>query len=214
MFELSALNREEALRYMGAKNIVTDEKMNKLFDSCESQLLSSIKVKYLYKEILLPNPVFLQGNAIKNHLKNCQRAIILCITLGSEVDRLIRTMQITDMAAAVIIDSLASVAIEQAGNLFDEMIAQMYSDYNLTFRFSPGYSDYPLELQSEFINLLDAPRKIGLCVNNSLLLTPTKSITAIMGLSKEKIEKAKTGCASCNLKGTCKFRKVGTRCGV
>lgn len=83
----------------------------------------------------------------------------------------------------------------------------------MTFRFSPGYGDYPIRLQPNFLKVLDAPRKIGLCTNETFLLTPTKSVTAIMGISKNEIEKKKRGCAVCSLKGSCRFRKAGSHCG-
>lgn len=48
----------------------------------------------------------------------------MCATVGSEVDKLIRISQISDMARAVVMDSLASVAVEQVCNAFDKIIAE------------------------------------------------------------------------------------------
>lgn len=213
MINLSKLNRQEAVRYMGGAGIEIDESTNALIDLCENELLKTVNPKFLYREIDLPNDTFLKGNDIKAHLSGCHKAVIMCATLGSDVDRLLRTLQITDMAKAVITDALASVAIEQVGSQFDSIIASDYDGLYLTFRFSPGYGDYPIEMQSVFLNNLDAQRKIGLCTNSSFLLTPTKSITAIMGISHKKPEQKRIGCASCNLNKTCKFRKAGSHCG-
>jgi 5-methyltetrahydrofolate--homocysteine methyltransferase len=117
------------------------------------------------------------------------------------------------MAKAVVLDSFASVAIEQLCNKADKILAEKYKDSYLTFRFSPGYGDYPLELQREFLNILDAPRKIGLTVNDSFLLTPTKSVTAIIGISPSEIERKKRGCATCNMRGKCLYVRKGEHCG-
>lgn len=38
---------------------------------------------------------------------------MMCATIGSEIDKLIRISQISDMARAVVLDSFASVAVEQ-----------------------------------------------------------------------------------------------------
>ena len=138
----------------------------------------------------------------------------MCATLGPGMDRLIRVSQITDMSEAVVIDSLASVAIEQVCNQVDMIVSSLYPGEYLTFRFSCGYGDYPIDLQGEFLRILDAPRKIGLCTNKSSLLTPTKSVTAVMGISKNPIEKRKRGCAVCNMRENCKFRKAGLRCDI
>ena len=94
----------------------------------------------------------------------------------------------------------------------ENLIKAENPDKFLTWRFSPGYGDYPLSLQSELLRILDAPRKIGLCTNENSILTPTKSVTAVIGVSDNPIENKRKGCASCNLKTTCKFRKAGTRC--
>ena len=56
----------------------------------------------------------------------------------------------------------------------------------LRSRFSPGYGDFSLDYQKELLILLDAPKRIGLTVTDSMMLTPTKSVTAVMGLTAEK----------------------------
>lgn len=79
----------------------------------------------------------------------------------------------------------------------------------MTFRFSPGYGDYPIEMQKEYLRILDAPRKIGLTTGDSCLLVPSKSVTAVLGISDNPIERRKRGCAICSMKGKCRFRRNG-----
>ena len=214
MIELEKLNRNEAVRYLGGVGIRLNYRMDVLMDECEKAVLEKASPKYLYVEKDLPCPQIMGGKDIESHLNGCEKAIVMCATVGSEVDKLIRISQISDMARAVVMDSLASVAVEQVCNAFDKIIAEKYSDYNMTFRFSPGYGDYPIELQKIILQMLDAPKKIGLCTNDNFLLTPTKSVTAVLGLSKNPIERKKRGCAICNMRETCKFRRKGLHCGV
>lgn len=214
MIELEKLNRNEAVRYLGGAGIRLNYRMDVLMDECEKAVLEKASPKYLYVEKDLPCPQIMSGKDIESHLNGCEKAIVMCATVGSEVDKLIRISQISDMARAVVMDSLASVAVEQVCNAFDKIIAEKYSDYNMTFRFSPGYGDYPIELQKIILQMLDAPKKIGLCTNDNFLLTPTKSVTAVLGLSKNPIERKKRGCAICNMRETCKFRRKGLHCGV
>ena len=214
MIELEKLNRNEAVRYLGGAGIRLNYRMDVLMDECEKAVLEKASPKYLYVEKDLPCPQIMGGKDIESHLNGCEKAIVMCATVGSEVDKLIRISQISDMARAVVMDSLASVAVEQVCNAFDKIIAEKYSDYNMTFRFSPGYGDYPIELQKIILQMLDAPKKIGLCTNDNFLLTPTKSVTAGLGLSKNPIERKKRGCAICNMRETCKFRRKGLHCGV
>lgn len=213
MIELEKLNRNEAIRYLGGSGIQMNEQMKSLMDECEKMVLEKASPKYLYIELDLPCDEIMGGNDIANHLDGCEKAILMCATLGTEIDKLIRISQISDMAKAVVLDSFASVAVEQVCNKIDEIIAEKYDGYYMTFRFSPGYGDYPISLQQDFLRMLDAPRKIGLTTNENFLLMPTKSVTAVMGLSKNPIERKKRGCAICNMRGKCRFRKNGEHCG-
>lgn len=213
MIKLEKLNRNEAVRYLGGSGVAPNYRMDRLMDECEKEILAKSSPKYLYIEKALPCEELMQGEDIKNHLDGCEKAIVMCATLGAEIDRLIRINQISDMAKAVVLDSFASVAIEQVCVKFDEIIAEKYEGYFQTFRFSPGYGDYPIELQKSVLSMLDAPRKIGLATNENSLLTPTKSVTAVMGLSKTPIDRKKRGCAVCNMRDRCKFRRNGEHCG-
>lgn len=49
-------------------------------------------------------------------------------------------------------------------------------------RFSPGYGDLPLALQPDLLNFLNAQRWVGITVGETLLMSPMKSVTAIMGI--------------------------------
>lgn len=212
MIKLNRINREEAIRYLGGSSIKIDESTDELLDACEEQLLKAVSAKYLYKKIALGDSDLLVGESIRAHLKGCAEAYLMCATLGAEVDKLIRTASVRDMAQAVVLDAMASAAVEQLCDMAEKEIAEKASDSFLTWRFSPGYGDYPIELQKEFLSALDAPRKIGLCASDSYMLTPSKSVTAIIGLSREPVEGKRRGCASCGMAKECKFRRTGQHC--
>lgn len=213
MITLEKLNRNEAIRYLGGAGIQLNRQMQSLMDECEKEVLEKAVPKFRYIELDLPCDEIMGGNDIANHLEDCEKAILMCATLGADIDKLIRISQVSDMAKAVVIDSLSSVAVEQVCNKVDEIVAEKYNGYYMTFRFSPGYGDYPLSLQQDFLRMLDAPRKIGLTTNDNFLLMPTKSVTAVMGLSKTPVERKKRGCAICNMREQCRFRKNGEHCG-
>ena len=82
----------------------------------------------------------------------------------------------------------------------------------LTGRFSPGYSDYPIAVQNDLLRLLDAPRKIGLCATPAHLLTPRKSVTAVLGVAGHPVTGRRAGCANCALRERCAYRKEGKTC--
>ena len=152
----------------------------------------------------------LEGESIKKHLRGCAEVILFAATLGIETDRLIRLYEIRDMTRAVVMDACASALIE---TYCDSVCAQlereaMEKGLYLTQRFSPGYGDMPMSLQLELVRITDAQRKIGLTLNDSLLMIPRKSVTAVMGLSEEKQRCAGYGCEMCSMNKTCTSRRT------
>lgn len=213
MISLGSLDHAEAVRYLGDARVEMNAAMEQLLCECEEQVLAAAEPKYLYKVKDLPCEELMAGEDIAMHLSGCQKAVLVCATLGAGIDRMLRVEQVKDMSRAVVLDALSSVAIEQVCNQFDDFIAKQFPDLFQTYRFSPGYGDYPIDMQKYYLTELDAPKKIGLTTNDNYLLIPTKSVTAVMGLSETEPPKRKRGCATCNLRGSCNFRQRGDHCG-
>lgn len=219
---LSSINRAEVLRYLGYKGIGADETINSLINECEAEVLKAAVPRYVYRVVdvtqvdegvrLEGTSVTLKGNSIKEHLKGCNKAALIAVTISDGIDRMLRIMQASDLARAVISDSISSAAIEQVCDKVEAVIKEELPEYNQTFRFGIGYGDLPLSQQGEFLKILNAPRLIGLNVGKTDMMTPTKSVTAVIGLTTGEVSSQKKGCMSCNLKGTCRFREAGGHC--
>ncbi len=110
--------------------------------------------------------------------------------------------------------ALSSVAAEAMADAAEDAMRREFSGRGLflTGRFSPGYGDYPITVQNELIRLLDAPRRIGLAATPAHLLTPRKSITAVLGAADHPVTGRKAGCAHCALREKCSYRKEGKTC--
>jgi len=74
-------------------------------------------------------------------------------------------------------------------------------------RFSPGYGDFDIRHQEKLLALLQADKKIGLTMTKSCMLTPTKSVTALIGISREQIPCHRQGCEVCE-KADCLYRRA------
>ncbi|MDO5402293.1 MAG: vitamin B12 dependent-methionine synthase activation domain-containing protein [Eubacteriales bacterium] len=220
--ELTDLDYHEAARYLGYGQNEIDADTLKLMRQCENEIVSQVRPRGIYRvfdvvvrqegvEIAGTN-LILFGESIKRHLANCDRAVLMAVTLSDAADRMIRTFQVTDMAKAVIMDSMASAAVEQACNRLETEISRELPQYYQTFRFGLGYGDLPISLQRDFIKILNADKLIGLHVNESSMLVPTKSVTAVIGLSREPVKGQARGCQTCNMRDICKFREKGGHC--
>ena len=53
-------------------------------------------------------------------------------------------------------------------------------------RFSPGYGDFPLGCQPALLGGLEASKRVGITLTDSYLMMPSKSVTAVIGVSKER----------------------------
>jgi hypothetical protein len=171
--------RKEALCFLGSRHGTADENVLQLLE-CYEKLVEEFTPKYVYKMYNVSHELLI-GNDIHGHLKNCNNVIFLAATLGSEADRAIRRLEVTKLSAALVLDAVANAAIEQVLDQAEIEIKQKLKS-RLTTRFSPGYGDFPLDIQEKFLDALDARRKIGLTVNSNLLLTPCKSVTAVIGI--------------------------------
>ena len=212
----------EALRWLGAATPPDD--LRREAEQLADELSSTIQPRYIYRVyrlehrldcIRLPDAdVELTGSTALGMLTRCDQAVLLACTLGSRFDARLLAIQARDMSKAVIYDALASALVEAGCDAAEHEIAARFPTLYLTDRFSPGYGDLPLALQPRLCAALDAGRRLGITVAPSLLMNPVKSVTAIIGLSGTPQPARIRGCAFCNLRETCQFRKEGKTCGV
>lgn len=219
---LGQLDRHEALRYLGYGQVEADARMQQLLAQCEQKVLQTARPRYVYRVFDITaapegirvegTSLCLTGKSIAVHLAGCSRAVLMAVTISDGIDRLLRIAQLEDMAEALVLDSLAGVAVEQVCDQVEQLLKQKFPDWFQTFRFGLGYGDLPVTLQSDFLKVLDAPKQIGLHVSPSSMLVPTKSVTAVIGLSGTEIKGGARGCQTCSLRSVCKFREKGGHC--
>lgn len=193
MVKLKPINRREAALYLGYGKNEPDEVIKNLMDECEGPLMEACHPAFSYgvfdivtcseeKVMLSECAITLTGRDIGRLLTGCSKAVLFAATLGSGVDALLRKLQITNMPKALLTDAMAGAAIEQICNDFQEELQGRFPAMQQTMRYSPGYGDLPLTLQKELLATLEAGKRIGLSVTESNMLTPLKSVTAIIGL--------------------------------
>ena len=213
---------EEALRYLKAAGADGDIRL--LAGETAAMLEQRVHPRFLWRafriapegpEIRLEEAgIRLPGKLAEKMLEECDTAVLLACTLGAGFDRIMKEWEARDMAKAVMIDACGSAWAEEVCSEAEAEIRNRFSGRYLTDRFSPGYGDFPLNLQAAFLQALDAGRKIGITVNDSFLLLPCKSVTAVIGISDRPQGARIRGCSFCGLQKTCEYRKKGTTCAV
>lgn len=156
----------------------------------------------------------LTGETARKMLADCDRAVLLACTLGAGFEAMLRAEQARGMARAALLDACGSAWAEAGCDGAEREIAARFPGLFLTDRFSPGYGDLPLELQRDICAALDAGRRLGVQVTDSLMMNPAKSVTAVIGLSDRPQPARIRGCGFCKLRESCQYRKEGKTCGA
>lgn len=220
------LSKKEVLRYLGYRR---KQELTLEIDGAIDQLMVEVQTishpRYAFrifdcvpdeKEqsiIVIGTDLVLKSKSIYSHLKYAKKVALLAATLGIEVERQIRRYELTEMSKALILDSCCTEYIEKICDLAECEIEKEVSSQDLVLnrRFSPGYGDLPLGIQSEFLGVLEADRRLGINLSENLLMIPRKSVSAVIGLfDDEKLAKPKrnrSGCSECSMRETCSFRR-------
>lgn len=185
-------DKKEILRYSNCKDLTPE--LEKLLNECieEAKNIISYKVCYCVLPVNIKESA-IDFNAFKViseklalNLKNCESAIVFGATLGTELDRLIMKYGKLSPTKALFFQSIGATQIE---TLCDSFTKDIKNELNVDLkpRFSAGFGDLDLSCQKNIFKLLNCSKNIGLTLNDSLLMSPTKSVTAFVGIKRKEI---------------------------
>ena len=123
---------------------------------------------------------------LKKHLEGCGEILLFACTAGAETDRRIARAKLLSPARGLLMHAIGAQQVEGGCDRLCARLAQQFPDRQLTERFSPGYGDLTLEMQRDVMAALDCGRTIGITLTDSLLMTPSKSVTAIIGMKERE----------------------------
>lgn len=183
---------KEIRRYMASSDGGKD--IRELIDECLAEVSEMLQYKVCYtvlpvesdgSVVTMPCGEIESKNLAKN-LQGCEKVIVFAATVGVGIDRLITKYSRLSPAKALCFQAIGA---ERAEALCDAFCKKMKSELGesgeiLKPRFSPGYGDLPLETQKMIFSLLDCPKRIGVTLGDSLLMSPSKSVTAFVGITR------------------------------
>lgn len=183
---------DEVLRYMRAGKdpdfeivLCAERAIDKIFGAakargcyvrCPLELLGEGKMRLGALEI--------QSKSLEIRLSGCTEVFIFGVTVGSEVDRIIRLESAKSSLLGLSADAAGVGLVESA---CDELNAQIDGicarEGKMTkTRFSVGYGDLSIDYQRDICSLLDTKKNIGVALGEGGMMTPAKSVTAIIGV--------------------------------
>ena len=188
IYEAPLLCKSEILRYAGVKS--TDMQTEALLQTCLSEAESILSYKLCYAELpvrveadICDFGIFkVSSHSLSARLCGCKSAVIFLATVGAELDRLIIRYSRLSPSKALMLGAIGDERVEALCDAFCKELAA--SGCSAVNRFSPGYGDLPLSMQSDIFALLEPQRRVGAFLNESLLISPSKTVTAIVGIKE------------------------------
>ena len=184
-------DRRETLRYAGVRE--DTDAFDAELAECAERLFGELTYGVCYREL----PVERDGAcpalcpegtppALAARLFGCESVILLAATVGLAPDRHMARLSAYP-AKALWIQAAATERVEALCDLFEAELGEekRREGKSLLRRFSPGYGGLPLTLQKNLLAVLDGGRAIGLTLGENLLMSPTKSVTAMIGVKPQ-----------------------------
>ena len=207
---------QEVLRYLGYRDQSAGEDVLRLIYECEDEMQSVARPRNVWRcfdisiegGIVRIGPINAKSEDLAAHLVGCNEAILFAATLGAGVDyAMLRAQGGRNISRAAVMQAVCAAMIEQ---YCDECGMEMAASAGarglyLRPRYSPGYGDFSISYQREVLDILKGD-KIGLSLTEGMMLVPTKSVTAVIGLSSQESGCVMGGCMNCKA-SDCIFRK-------
>lgn len=211
-------DRAETLRYLGYRGQEIDSQTQELLEKVSAKLEQNSAPRSVYREYdcrVTDSTVSIGGLTITSrnlagNLRGCEKAVLLAATIGRTADLMIRQYSVTNLAGAVIVQAAGAACMESYVDEVEDSIRQEAEKRGLYLRprFSPGYGDFSLEYQKDIFAMLECEKRVGITLTQENLMLPSKSVTAIIGLTaKERESCHRADCSQCG-KTDCEFRRT------
>ncbi len=198
---LPPVDGREVLRYAGVKG-EPSEQLRALLQTAIAESAGEITPR-VAACVLTKAELFerIQGakesKGLQRAIANSEEVLLFAATIGLGLDRKILRAAAIQPSKALFLQAIGAERIEA---LCDAVCGEFAPAGK---RFSPGYGDFPLTAQASIFQLLDCPKTIGLTLTEGLMMRPTKSVTAIVGLGDTDCGR---GCVACE-REHCEYRK-------
>ena len=211
------IDKAEILRYLGYHGKQADNAVLQSIDECIAELLAHVTprseqrlfdVVFHGQDEVAIGEIQIKSKDLAQHISGCKQAVLFAATLGAQADILLRRWSKLDMSRAVILQACAATVTEAYCDEQEEQISAEAAKSGLFLRprYSPGYGDFSVAHQKDMLAVLNCEKRMGLTVTDSFMLVPTKSVTAVIGLTAEKTSCHIHKCMDCK-SVNCPFRK-------
>ena len=120
----------------------------------------------------------LESKVLRKNLDAVERIFPYVVSLGSALEQ--ATGKMSDLLEAYYLDAIGNIALTAARKQLHDYLCNKFALKKISFMSPGSLLDWPLEAQSQLFQLLpDLEASIGVRLNKSLLMIPTKSVSGI-----------------------------------
>ena len=184
------LDLREIARYMRMGRTLPEGALAERVTALRDRALKVIRPARTWRRFPIEGGAIVSGGVrldiagtLARHIVGCRAAYLVCGTIGTAFDAFQRRVSVSSGADALIVQAIGAALIEKLmDSVEDEIHGELAENETLVERYSPGYGTFPLAAQRTLLALLDAPIKVGVSLTDTLLMVPSKSVSAIIGI--------------------------------
>ncbi|MBR0397960.1 MAG: Vitamin B12 dependent methionine synthase activation subunit [Eubacterium sp.] len=213
------VNRQEIYRYLGYGMQEPDAEVRRAVEDCLTFLIPQLETREVHRAFSLQftgrntldiGGLVIQSSALAKNLDGCSEVCMMAATVGFAPDRLsARAAAAGKVSRSLMYLAAGTALIEAWCDQVSGLIREEFAGQGLypRPRFSPGYGDFALEYQQDLMQMLRVQKTIGVTLTESLLMMPSKSVTALIGLSVQDEQCTVSGCEVCAKAASCSYRR-------
>ena len=189
------VNRREIYRYLGIRNGEPDQGTKALVESVLKELTDNVQLREFHQMFPLhvPQDEFhtidltcfrTHSRSLEKNLRGCSDIIVMAATIGTKVDLLLHRYSLTNASRGVVMQAASAAMIEAWCNLTNDAIRTEVAGSQA----------------------LQVEKRVGIALTESLLMIPSKSVTAVIGAGRDHLPCVREGCEVCS-KADCLYRR-------
>ena len=199
-FDALQITPVDIYEQMGYHGEEPDEATRKEVQAVLEEVRPWLRPQFCYL-VVKEQPAFDMGKIIMRQLRGSEAYALFICTSGTEYEAYLQQLKDNgDMVRVFIADALGSVIAEHCADQMEICLQESIDKlgWRHTNRFSPGYCGWHVS-QQQLLFPLFGGNTCGVCLTESSLMVPIKSVSGIIGLG-EKVRKLNYTCGLCDFK--------------
>jgi hypothetical protein len=213
-----SVSKNEVIRSLGYPDGTLPVHFEKMIDDILARLSKHCKIQAGYRlleakkqedrndGLFVGGTFFKLQKIVTSQFRKAEKAALFVCTIGPSMETWAKKLSVEgDVALSYLVDTVASVTVEQATDVLHDHIEKQMDmrGLKITNRYSPGYCDWLVSEQHLLFSFLPV-NFCGITLTESAFMVPIKSVSGIIGVGKA-VKRVDYTCDICGMKD-CTYR--------